>query len=76
MVDPPGADEKIKQNLNISIPRGHFIDYDLYAEGNLFYLVMSAHGDFNLFKDTPQIYASLDKDGNVKIEYAKKPESQ
>ena len=75
MVDPPGADELVKQNLNILIPQGHFINYDLYAEGDLFYLVISSHGDFNLFKDSSEIYAELNKNGDVRIEYAQKPGS-
>lgn len=71
---PSNADELVFQNLNISIPQGHFINYDLYAEDELFYLVISSHGSFKLFKDAPQIYATLDKNGTVTIEYATVPD--
>lgn len=73
MVDPPGARELIEQKLNISIPQGHLIDYDLYAEEDLFFLVIRSHGGFNLFKGAPEIYAALNKNGDVRIEYAQKP---
>ena len=74
--EPAGAVEDIYENLNILIPQGHFIDYDLYSEGDSFFLIISSSpaAGFDIFKDTPQIYAELDKDGKITIEYARKPE--
>lgn len=74
-MDPPDADELIRKNLNISIPQGHLINYELYAMDDLFYLVISSHGNFNLFKNASEVYAELNKDGKVRIEFAQKPDS-
>ena len=76
--EPAGAAKDISDNLNVLIPQGHYIDYDLYSEGDSFFLIISSSpaAGFDIFKDTPQIYAQLDKDGNVTIEYARKPESE
>ena len=66
--DPPDAVELVRQNLNLLIPQGHMINYDLYTpEAGLFQLVISSYGEFRLFEEKPNIAVTLDKDGNVSI---------
>ena len=75
LVDPPDATESVRQNLNITIPKGHLINYDLYTtEDGYFYLLMSSYGNFNIFEGTPNLSATLDKDGTVTILYGGAPE--
>lgn len=73
--EPANASDQIFNNLHLRIPQGHFIDYDLYAEEDTFYLIItvSDKANFDLFKGTSQIYAILDKDGQVNIMYAGLP---
>jgi prepilin-type N-terminal cleavage/methylation domain-containing protein len=70
--DSPSKPEitAIRQNLNILIPVGHFLDYYLSADntsGNeIFNLTISA--DFTLFKDGRKaINGTLYKDGSIVI---------
>ncbi|MFW6147066.1 MAG: type IV pilin protein [Thermodesulfobacteriota bacterium] len=60
----------IEDNLNILIPVGHFLDYQLYADNTpgdeSCTLIISA--DFALFKDgSKQITANLKKNGKIDI---------
>ena len=65
-VDPSDAVELVRQKLNIFIPQGHLIEYDLYTpEVGLFQLVISSYGEFHIFGEESQIAVTLDKDGNV-----------
>ena len=75
-VGPDDAAQVIFDNLHLRIPQGHYIDYGLYAEEDIFTLVMtvSDRAGFNLFKDAPQVVAILNKDGNVTINYSVPPE--
>jgi prepilin-type N-terminal cleavage/methylation domain-containing protein len=69
--EPLDAQEKIYKNLNIEIPKGHFVDYSLYTDpnGENFLLVLTSNhkAGFNLFNGASQITATLDKDGKVLI---------
>lgn len=68
--DPADAISDIEQNLNITIPQGHFIEYDLYGGDEFVVVITSYNFNFDIFKGTPQIYATLDKDGESNIYYA------
>jgi prepilin-type N-terminal cleavage/methylation domain-containing protein len=69
---PSDAVNKVEKELNIKIPQGHFINYDLSSEKGMFYVIITSQGNFNLFNGTPQVFASLDKDGKSEIVYAPK----
>lgn len=66
--DSKDAQEEIYKNLNLEIPIGHFVDYDLSVddEGN-FRLEISTYPDanFTLFDGASQITATLNKEGKV-----------
>ncbi|MBN1903704.1 MAG: prepilin-type N-terminal cleavage/methylation domain-containing protein [Deltaproteobacteria bacterium] len=70
--DSKDAQEEIYKNLNLEIPIGHFVDYDLRVDekGN-FILIINSHGDenFSLFNGASQITVTLDKNGVVDIQY-------
>ena len=47
--DPVNAINNIEQNLNITIPEGHFIEYDLYG-GEVFTVVITSYNmSFDIF---------------------------
>jgi prepilin-type N-terminal cleavage/methylation domain-containing protein len=61
----------IKENLNILIPAGHFLNYYL-ANGNEFFLLqISSATGFDLFKEAGShtVTAMLDKEGKIEIHY-------
>jgi len=70
--DPQNKPEiiNVKENLNILVPVGHFLDYYLVADnspGNEF-CVLRISADFTLFRDgSNEITARLTKDGKIDI---------
>lgn len=73
-MNPEGAVDMVDKNLNIKIPQKHFIDYVLTGDNvnGVFFVTITSHGNFDLFKGTSQIYGVLDKDGKSEIFYAGK----
>lgn len=69
-VVPEGALEDIKEKLNITIPQGHFLNYIIYGGENEAYIEISSAGNFNLFKDSPLISATVNDKGEVKKSFA------
>lgn len=71
--NPEGAGKRIYDNLHLEIPQRHFVDYYLSTDpaGEIFTLVITANHEagFNLFNGASQITATLDKNGNVVIDY-------
>ncbi len=72
--NPDGAVDMVGKNLNIEIPQRHFIDYVLTGDNvnGTFFITITSQGNFDLFKGTSQIYATLDKDGKSEVFYAAK----
>lgn len=70
--EPEWAREEIYKNLNLEIPKGHFVEYELRIDeyGN-FILEISSSPDanFTLFNGASVVIATLYKNGDVKIEY-------
>ena len=67
--------EDIYNNLHIRIEQGHFLEYGLSGgldeEGKEEFVltIRSRNGDFDIFKEAPEIWATLDKDGNTEFVY-------
>ena len=67
--------QKIYDNLHITISQGHFLEYGLSGgldeEGKEEFVltIRSRNGDFDIFKEAPEIWATLDKDGNTEFFY-------
>ncbi|MFC1869305.1 type II secretion system protein [Thermodesulfobacteriota bacterium] len=65
--------DDIEENLKITIPQGHFIDYALSGDNvpgdQSFIVTISSYGGFNLFKGTDQVIATLDKNGKADFFY-------
>lgn len=64
---PDGALGNIKENLNLEIPQGHFLNYRI-SGGKIAYIEISSGGNFNLFKDASLISAIIDENGHLTIE--------
>lgn len=68
---PATAITEIEEALKITIPKGHFIEYDLTGGDDFFTVVITSYNwSFEIFKDARQIYATVDKKGNTNIYYA------
>jgi prepilin-type N-terminal cleavage/methylation domain-containing protein len=65
------AVNEIKKNLNILIPAGHFLDYNLVNMDDSFLLVISSATGFDLFKEkgSDTVTARLDQEGKIQIDY-------
>ena len=66
--------KEIQDNLNITINQGHFLTYSLAGvnePGNESFVVtiQSKDRQFDLFKGTDTVIASLDKNGNAEYSY-------
>jgi prepilin-type N-terminal cleavage/methylation domain-containing protein len=71
--EPVDAQNKIYKNLNLEIPKGHFVDYSLYTgpNGENFTLILTSNhkAGFDLFNGASQVIARLDDKGHVEIDY-------
>jgi len=82
--DYPSDHDNVKavlDNLNLTIPTGHFLDYYLtsYDDDNSIYsfqlIISSLEQRFNIFKDVSYIAYKMDKDGNVDTTEFREPVS-
>jgi prepilin-type N-terminal cleavage/methylation domain-containing protein len=71
--DPPNSEnvKNIFNNLHLTIPTGHFLDYGLQTANGMensdkFYLtIQSYNNNFRLYKDASYIMYTIDKTGSV-----------
>jgi prepilin-type N-terminal cleavage/methylation domain-containing protein len=67
--DPPGKEEisRIKSALNLEIPVGHFLDFEIRRlENSCLVTISSPQHSFPLFRDgSPSIVASVDDTGKI-----------
>jgi len=68
---PADALTKIYNNLHISIPVGHFLNYGFYhdTEKETFTLTIASEGNFELFQGSNIVSYTMDKAGVVTIGY-------
>lgn len=65
--------EKIKQELKVHIPTGHFLEYTLVAQNipgdEKFYITIQSYGGFNLFKgkNSSSITGTVSKSGEFQF---------
>jgi len=65
--------KKVYDNLNLTVPTGHFLDYEIYGDnspGNeSSTVIITAHGNFDLFKGTDQVIGTVKKTGEITYFY-------
>jgi prepilin-type N-terminal cleavage/methylation domain-containing protein len=68
---PEGARDEIKDNLNVSIPAGHKLDFTITGDndgGSAMVTISSFQNSFALFSNgDPFIRGEVDKDGKITI---------
>ena len=67
--DDPDIAE-IYQNLHVQINPGHFLNYVLISDNNdngkeIFQLIVTPQGNFEIFKDTNLVSYTLHSDGSI-----------
>jgi prepilin-type N-terminal cleavage/methylation domain-containing protein len=66
---PDNALTEIANNLHISIPTGHFLNYGFYPEPDKekFTLIIASEGTFELFQGSSIVSYTMDKAGVIEI---------